>query len=163
MPRARPGPEQEARALIDAQLEVAGWLVQNREEANLSAAQGVAVRELRLADAYGYADYLLFVDGKAVGVVEAKPVGHSLTSVELQATKYSAGRPPGLDPPSIRCLSSTSAPASRPPSLTFSIPIPGAGGSPACRTFTGQRHWWNGSAPNPGSTGPRRRRSPAAP
>jgi type I restriction enzyme R subunit len=99
MPRARPGPEQEARAQIDAQLAQAGWEVQDREDANLSAALGVAVREFKLADGYGYADYLLFIEGKAVGVLEAKPAGYSLTGVELQATKYSSGLPPGLNPP----------------------------------------------------------------
>ena len=99
MPRARPGPEQEARAAIDKQLEDAGWIVQDREDAVIGAALGVAVREFKLADGHGFADYLLFVDGKAVGVLEAKPAGHSLTSVELQATKYSTGLPPGLNPP----------------------------------------------------------------
>jgi type I restriction enzyme M protein len=72
MPRARPGPEQEARALIDTQLADAGWVVQDREEANLSIAQGVAVREFKLADGFGYADYLLFVDGKAAGEVHGR-------------------------------------------------------------------------------------------
>lgn len=82
MPRARPGPEQEARAAIDVQLGEAGWIVQDREDAVITAGPGVAVREFKLADGHGYADYLLFVDGKAVGVLEAKPAGHSLTSVE---------------------------------------------------------------------------------
>jgi type I restriction enzyme, R subunit len=99
MPRARPGPEQEARAHIDAQLAQAGWDVQDREEANLAASLGVAVREFKLAEGYGYADYLLFIEGKAVGVLEAKPAGYSLTGVELQATKYSSGLPAGLHPP----------------------------------------------------------------
>jgi type I restriction enzyme R subunit len=99
MPRARPGPEQEARQRIDRHLAEAGWEVQDREDANLAAAKGVAIREFKLADKYGYADYLLFVDGKAVGVVEAKPVGHPPISVELQATKYSGGLPADLNPP----------------------------------------------------------------
>src|SRR5512144_2831774 len=99
MPRARPGPEQQARAAIDRQLEEAGWIVQDREDVNLSAGQGVAVREFRLAEGHGYADYLLFIGGKAVGVLEAKPAGHSLTSVEIQATKYSEGLPKNLHPP----------------------------------------------------------------
>jgi type I restriction enzyme, R subunit len=99
MPRARPGPEQEARALIDAQLERAGWDVQDREDANLATSLGVAVREFKLGEGHGYADYLLFVDGRAVGVLEAKPAGYSLTGVELQANKYSAGLPAGLNPP----------------------------------------------------------------
>ena len=99
MPRARPGPEQQARADIDVRLEEAGWVVQDREDAVITAALGVAVREFKLADGHGYADYMLFVDGKAVGVLEAKAAGHTLTSVELQASKYSTGLPPGLNPP----------------------------------------------------------------
>jgi type I restriction enzyme, R subunit len=43
---------------------------------DLSAGRGVAVRELKLTPGHGYVDYMLFVDGKAVGVLEAKPGGH---------------------------------------------------------------------------------------
>ena len=42
---------------------------------------------------------MLFVEGKAVGVLEAKPAGYLLTSVELQADKYATGLPDGLNPP----------------------------------------------------------------
>jgi type I restriction enzyme R subunit len=94
-----PTPEQRARLNIDAALEAAGWLIQDRAAMNLSAGQGVAVREFRLAAGHGFADYLLFVDGKAVGVVEAKPAGYALTNVELQADKYATGLPAGLNPP----------------------------------------------------------------
>ena len=66
---------------------------------NLSAGLGVAVREFKLTPGHGFADYLLFVDGKAVGVLEAKPEGHTLSGVEVQAEKYSTGLPAGLDPP----------------------------------------------------------------
>ena len=66
---------------------------------NLSAGRGVAVREFKLAPGYGFADYLLFVDGKAAGVLEAKPEGHTLSGVEVQVEKYSAGLPAGLNPP----------------------------------------------------------------
>lgn len=93
------GPEAEARVEIDAALEAADWVVQNREEMNLSAAQGVAVREFKLKHGHGYADYLLFVDGKAVGVLEAKAPGHTLIGVEPQSTKYAHGLPEGLNPP----------------------------------------------------------------
>lgn len=61
---------------------------------NLSAGPGVAVREFPLQS--GEADYLLYVDRQAIGVVEAKPVGHSLTGVELQSAKYNAGLPKQL-------------------------------------------------------------------
>ena len=92
-------PEQQARQHIDAALDAAGWLVQNRAETNLSAGPGVAVREFKMADGHGFADYMLFVEGKAVGVLEAKPAGYPLTSVELQADKYATGLPAGLTPP----------------------------------------------------------------
>jgi type I restriction enzyme, R subunit len=58
-------PEQKARVQIDAALTAAGWVVQDRDAMNLSAARGVAVREFRLSAGYGFADYLLFIDGKA--------------------------------------------------------------------------------------------------
>ena len=66
---------------------------------NPAAGRGVAVSEFRMAPGHGFADYMLFVDGRAAGVLEAKPVGYTLSSVELQADKYASGLPPGLDPP----------------------------------------------------------------
>ncbi len=94
-----PTPEQQARVGIDAALHAAGWLVQDRADMNLSAGPGVAVREFKMAPGHGYADYLLFVNGKAVGVLEAKSAGYALTNVELQADKYATGLPAGLNPP----------------------------------------------------------------
>ncbi len=67
-------PEQQARVAIDKFLAAAGWVIQDRDELNLSAGQGVAVREFPMAPGHGFADYLLFVDRQAVGVLEAKPV-----------------------------------------------------------------------------------------
>ena len=90
-------PEQKARRLIDASLAAAGWQVQNQDELNLYAARGVAVREFQLTN--GYADYLLFVDQQPVGVLEAKAAGHTLSGVEVQATKYAEGLPPNLEAP----------------------------------------------------------------
>ena len=87
-------PEQESRKLIDQQLEASGWMVQDFDEMNISAGLGVAVREFPLKT--GYADYLLYADGKAIGVVEAKPEGHTLTGVETQSAKYTDGLPDGL-------------------------------------------------------------------
>ena len=87
-------PEQLARQQVDTLLEQAGWVVQDRQSFNLGAARGVAVREF-VTDA-GPADYLLFVDRKAVGVVEAKKAGTTLTGVETQSTKYRTGLPPQL-------------------------------------------------------------------
>ncbi|GJM43219.1 MAG: type III restriction endonuclease subunit R [Gemmatimonadota bacterium] len=92
-------PEARARENIDAQLAAAGWLVQDRAEMNLVAGPGVAVREFKMADGHGFADYMLFVKGKAVGVLEAKPEGYLLTNVEVQVDKYATGLPSGLNPP----------------------------------------------------------------
>lgn len=87
-------PEQRARVQIDAMLTAAGWVVQDYRKANLYAAQGVAIRELP-TDA-GPADYVLFVDRQAVGVIEAKRQGTTLSGVEWQTMKYQANVPGAL-------------------------------------------------------------------
>lgn len=92
-------PETRARAKIDAQLEASGWLVQDYDDMNLSAAPAVAVREFRMKSGHGFVDYLLFLDGQAIGTVEAKPAGHTLIGVEPQALKYATGLPDKLDTP----------------------------------------------------------------
>jgi type I restriction enzyme R subunit len=49
-------PEDIARSAIDARLIVCGWLVQSRDEMNLSAGLGVAVREFAtVSDPVDYA------------------------------------------------------------------------------------------------------------
>lgn len=78
--------EEFARQNIDRMLEAAGWQVQDIGGLNLSASRGVAIREFPLKS--GYADYLLFVDQEAVGVVEAKPEGTPLSGVSEQTDKY---------------------------------------------------------------------------
>ncbi len=85
--------EARARKLIDEQLEAAGWVVQDRAAINLFAGVGVAVREFIMASGHGRADYLLFVDKQVVGVIEAKPVGTSLSGVEWQSAMYATGLP----------------------------------------------------------------------
>ncbi|MEQ9363937.1 MAG: DEAD/DEAH box helicase family protein, partial [Leptospirales bacterium] len=90
-------PEEQARKQIDGSLREAGWIIQDMASLNVLAAPGVAVREYPLKT--GPADYLLFVDGDPVGVLEAKPVGHTILGVQSQAEKYSAGLPEELDPP----------------------------------------------------------------
>src|SRR5438876_8223075 len=92
-------PEVKARVEIDRQLEAAGWALQHRDEMNLAAHDANAVREFKLHKGYGYVDYMLFLDGKAIGVCEAKPAGFAVTSVEVQAKKYVDGLPPVLDAP----------------------------------------------------------------
>ena len=88
-------PEQRARQKIDGQLTEAGWQVQDYKSIAIHSHLGVAVREYPLkwheADTTkrGFADYLLYADGRALGVIEAKPAGHTLQGVSTQ----SAGTP----------------------------------------------------------------------
>ena len=91
-------PEEKARKTIDELLTKAGWTIQDREEVNVSAARGVAIREFPLKSGYGFADYLLYVDGAPAGVVEAKKEGETLTGYEIQTEKYSVGLPDVLKP-----------------------------------------------------------------
>lgn len=81
-------PEQRARRNIDRSLERAGWTVQNKNRIDFAAGHGIAVREYPTD--VGPADYVLFVDKKAVGVVEAKPEdwGQKITTVEEQSGGY---------------------------------------------------------------------------
>jgi len=79
-------PETKARQQIDEKLAAAGWLVQDMKQINLGAGQGVAVREYPTDS--GPADYVLFVDRQAVGVIEAKPDNTILTFVEEQTARY---------------------------------------------------------------------------
>jgi hypothetical protein len=63
-------PEEEAREQIDRMLDEAGWAVQDLAQANVRASEGVAIREFPLRTGYGQADYLLYVESKAVGAIE---------------------------------------------------------------------------------------------
>jgi len=89
-------PEQKARVGIDALLQQAGWHVCNVANANIHASTGVAIREFPLNAGFGFADYLLYVNGKACGVIEAKKEGATLTGVELQSSRYAQGLPAAL-------------------------------------------------------------------
>ena len=88
-------PEHKARREIDADLTVAGWIVQDKDDLDLTLGRGLAVREFAMKPGFGFADYLLYVDRKAAGAVEAKPQG-TLTGVEAQSAKYAAGLPDNL-------------------------------------------------------------------
>jgi len=81
-------PEQIARDKIDELLQASGWTVQNNKQIDFSSGQGQAVREYQTD--VGPADYVLFVDKKAVGVIEAKRenIGHKITDVETQTEGY---------------------------------------------------------------------------
>lgn len=52
--------------------------------------------EFLLNPGYGKADYLLYLDGKAAGVIEAKKEGATLTGVEIQSARYAQGLPATL-------------------------------------------------------------------
>ena len=89
---ANQNPEQIARDKIDVMLREAGWSVQSKKKVDLSASRGVAVREYQTD--VGPADYVLFVDRKPVGVIEAKreDEGHRLTVVEEQSKSYAEAK-----------------------------------------------------------------------
>ena len=88
-------PERRARQTIDSMLEAAGWHVQSHAGHNTTASLGVAVREYPLK-ADQRADYLLFINGAAVGVIEAKPEGTTLSGALQQAERYRASLPKNL-------------------------------------------------------------------
>lgn len=67
--------------------------MQKHGQHNIAAGLGVAVCEFPMSSGHGYADYLLYVDKKVVGVIEAKKEGTTLTGVEVQTEKYSVGLP----------------------------------------------------------------------
>ena len=104
MPDDYIGPQAAARIKIDAMLTASGRRVQDFKQIALGAALGVAVREYPMAKGHGTADYLLFIDGGPVGVVEAKKEGTSLVEVEWQSKKYSESVPEKA-----RCSASSTA------------------------------------------------------
>ena len=88
-------PEQIARDNIDKQLIACGWVIQSIRQINLNARLpdgqagiGVAVKEY-LTDV-GPADYVLFVEGKSCGVIEAKreEEGHRMNVHQGQGEEY---------------------------------------------------------------------------
>jgi type I restriction enzyme, R subunit len=84
-------PEKRARENIDAMLTQAGWRLQDYKAVDLSAARGIAVREVPLKS--GRCDYLLLVDRKPIGVVEAKKEGTTLSTVAFQSGFYAVNLP----------------------------------------------------------------------
>ncbi len=87
-------PEEKARQKIDRLLQAADWKIQDLQELNLGASLGVAVREFPLQS--GPTDYLLFINREAVGVIEAKPEGTTLSGVAEQSERYIASIPENL-------------------------------------------------------------------
>lgn len=84
--------EQLSRDQIDQQLTACGWIIQDKKAINLQAGVGVAVREYQTD--VGPADYVLFVDKKPVGVIEAKRAeeGVHLTVHEDQSHDYATSK-----------------------------------------------------------------------
>ena len=96
-------PEAKARINIDKMLDDSGYIIQDMKNFNRTASLGVAVREYPTKS--GPVDYLLFIDGKPVGVIEAKAEdkGFSLTGVAEQSKRYAeSGLKYFPDPPNIR-------------------------------------------------------------
>ncbi len=90
-------PEQKARDIIDTQLVKADWVVQHKDEIDLGAGLGVAVREYQTDS--GPADYVLFINREPVGVIEAKreEMGVKLLSVAEQSKEYAKSKLKHLD------------------------------------------------------------------
>ncbi len=90
---ANQNPEQIARDNIDKQLNACGWIIQDKKRINLSAGLGVAVREYPTQNGKE-ADYVLFVDAKPCGIIEAKreDEGGKLSSVEEQSRSYATSK-----------------------------------------------------------------------
>lgn len=84
-------PEQQARANIDAMLAAAGWAVQDYKAFNPSVSTGIALCEVPLKS--GRCDYLLLVNRRPLGVVEAKKEGVTLSTVAEQSAHYAQNLP----------------------------------------------------------------------
>jgi type I restriction enzyme R subunit len=93
MAEANQNPEQKARDKIDFWLEQAGWKVQDSDKHDFNAGPGIALREY--STKVGPADYKLFVNKEAVGVIEAKreESGHNITLTEEQSKYYADAQP----------------------------------------------------------------------
>ena len=91
MARANQTPEQAAREKIDSLLTQAGWAVQDKKGIDPKASLGLAIREYQTDT--GPADYVLFIDRKPVGVVEAKPEGAGARTSRRLRSNPGATRP----------------------------------------------------------------------
>ena len=87
-------PENKARhTLINPALKSAGWEIQHFRNANIHSSKGVAVEYFQLGKSSGEADYVLFVNGMACGIIEAKKVGEGLVAKETQSGGYAKNFP----------------------------------------------------------------------
>lgn len=81
-------PEAQTREEIDEKLIAASWVIQDKKDLNLYESLGVAIREMDTDT--GPADYMLFIDGKACGIIEAKREGTHLGQVAEQSGRYAS-------------------------------------------------------------------------
>ncbi|HEX4406931.1 MAG TPA: DEAD/DEAH box helicase family protein [Polyangia bacterium] len=88
-------PEKQARQTIDALLAACGWVVQDYTAVDFSAARGIALREVPFKS--GRCDYLLLVDRKPIGIIEAKKAGLTLSNVAEQSANYGDNLPAFLN------------------------------------------------------------------
>ena len=82
--------EDATREEIDAKLEACGWVIQDKKRMNLHESLGVAIREMDTDT--GPADYMLFIEGKACGIIEAKREGTGLGGVAEQSARYATSK-----------------------------------------------------------------------
>ena len=120
-------------------LEIAGWSIQDVNDVDFTASRGVALREFPLKA--GFADYMLFVDRQAVGIVEAKKEGTTLSGVDTQSKKYLEGLPAHVQRVGDHSPLPTRARAWRQCSATCEILITAPGG---CSRFTVRGRSWDG-------------------
>jgi type I restriction enzyme R subunit len=90
-------PEQQARDVIDRQLLACGWVIQNKNQINLAAGIGVAVREY--STEVGPADYVLFVNRNPLGILEAKRQEEAVkfSTHEAQVEEYASAKLKSID------------------------------------------------------------------
>jgi type I restriction enzyme R subunit len=87
-------PEAKARhEIINPLLKKAGWSIQDAKTANIHHSKGVAVEYFNMGRGVGEADYVLFVNGVATGIIEAKKEGETLIGKEPQSNRYAKGFP----------------------------------------------------------------------
>lgn len=84
-------PEDQARENIDRMLTKSGWAVQDPGNVHLSAYRGLAIRNFNLKQGHGFADYLLYVDGRAAGVIEAKKDSHPEDIFQIAREEFGKG------------------------------------------------------------------------
>lgn len=93
MDRGYEEPEAKARhELINPALKAAGWEIQHYKSASPHSSKGIAVEFFQIGGRKEV-DYVLFVNGQAAGVIEAKKEGETLTGKETQSSGYAQNFP----------------------------------------------------------------------